>query len=83
MLERTLKRKSNRTVLDKTMTEMMGPQASWRIVAGTGRETGPVATEEPAEEADDVTSDPTVQTVLDLFGGQIESVETRGDAADR
>lgn len=83
VLERTLSRSSNRRLLDRTVAEMFGPAASWRLEEGTG-----VAAEASSEsngehETDDVTRDPTVQAVLDLFGGQIESIEPRPNPSDR
>jgi DNA polymerase-3 subunit gamma/tau len=75
VLERTLTRASNRDVLDQTLAEMLGSSARWRLTAGSGEALDAADRADDIEPDEDVTRDPTVQTVLDLFGGKIESVE--------
>jgi len=81
VLERTLSRSSNRELLDQMIAEMLGPSAKWRLVTGTGK-AEVVADSDAEDDNEDVTRDPTVQAVLDLFGGQIESVEHRPNSSD-
>jgi DNA polymerase-3 subunit gamma/tau len=76
VLEKTLKRPGNKELLDQALAELVGTEGQWRLVPGNGRVEEVVET--PDEDPDpDVTQDPTVQKVLDLFGGQIESVDRR------
>jgi DNA polymerase-3 subunit gamma/tau len=83
VIGKTLKRPVNKKLLDQTLAEMLGPAASWRLVPGNGKKKAP-AVEAPPEELDpEVAQDPTVQKVLNLFGGQIESVDRREDTPDQ
>ena len=68
----------------KTIAEMLGPAAKWRLVEGTGQSRcDRRATATRPKRDDEVTQDPTVQAVLDLFGGQIESIEHRSNSSDQ
>jgi DNA polymerase-3 subunit gamma/tau len=68
----TLERGSNRDEFDGALASILGSEARWIL-----RETqpAPVVEKEEASESAEALDDPTVQTVLDLFGGKIESVD--------
>lgn len=78
-LENTLRRKSNAKLLEDAIRAVWGPGVTWKLAAGSAV---PAPTsDEPAEEdpgLDKALEDPRVQTVLDIFGGSVESVEERG-----
>ncbi|MDX1643750.1 MAG: DNA polymerase III subunit gamma/tau [Thermoanaerobaculia bacterium] len=84
VLARTLARPTNRKILQQALTEMAGPGAAWRVVAGPAGSAGSDTPEEAESEEtpEEVSSDPTVQKVLDLFGGQIEAVEQRSENSE-
>lgn len=89
VLARTLARPTNKRILEEALSEMAGPEAGWRIVTGPAGEGPAGATasdrgeEAGAEETpQEVSSDPTIQKVLDLFGGRIEAVEQRSENSD-
>jgi DNA polymerase-3 subunit gamma/tau len=81
VLERTLQRSSNRELLERTLVEMLGPGARWKVRAGDAAAEHAAGSEQDAEE-DGVRNDPTVQTVLDLFGGRIEAIERHAESGD-
>ena len=81
-LQTTLARPTNARLLEESIAAVWGPGVSWRLAAGDPEV---VAARQAAEEkqAEDpnveaALEDPRVQTVLDIFGGSIESVEERG-----
>ena len=79
-LENTLQRKSNAKLLDDAIHAVWGPGITWRLATGSAvpepeREE---STEEKSPGLDRALEDPRVQTVLDIFGGSVESVEERG-----
>ena len=68
-----LARQRNRKILDDSVAAVWGEQASWRLIEGSGK-----APEPEIEETDvppEVVDHPMVQTVLDVFGGQVEAVD--------
>jgi DNA polymerase III subunit gamma/tau len=76
-----LQQPSNRQVLDEVVPLILGPGVSWQVVearaaAPAGRE--PVA----VPVAPTVVENPTVQTILDIFGGTVERVEEPGPRED-
>ncbi|HEX4956277.1 MAG TPA: DNA polymerase III subunit gamma/tau [Thermoanaerobaculia bacterium] len=76
MLARALERDANRQVLDEALAEVAGPGLRWRTVAAAASTPAPAARTEappPAERA--ATEHPTVQAVLDIFGGTVATVE--------
>ena len=81
-LQRTLRRDSNRKILEQTLSEMIGPAATWRIRAATSDESAAADQEALENASKDVADDPTVQTVLEIFGGRIETVEERTEPVE-
>lgn len=85
LLEERLERSSNRRVLEDALSRVRGDGAAWKLEASApAAETdrpepeAPSAAEAPQAAPDDASDDPTVQRMLDLFGGRVEAVEPRG-----
>ncbi len=78
-LAKALERKSNRAVLDQALAQLCGQGATWKLVEGTAEvpagETVPDAGDGGSTE-DPAIQHPTVQAVLDIFGGAAETVKT-------
>ena len=77
--EPALMRGSNPRILDESVSATWGGGVRWRAAKGSGRRAetaGPA--DEPAPAIDTAATDPTVQTILELFGGTIERVEEHG-----
>jgi hypothetical protein len=75
-LANALQRGNNRQVLEQALAAVWGPGVSWRLMEGSGkRET---STEIPSVKLELVAENPTVQTILDIFGGRVEKVEEHG-----
>lgn len=84
LLESRLERSSNRQVLERALRQVRGDGASWKLAEPEPapepeRPEAEAATagEAPEHAADDASDDPTVQRMLDLFGGRVEAVEPR------
>ncbi len=76
MLARALEREANRQVLDGALAEVAGPGLRWRTVAAAATSTAPAArTAAPPAAERAATEHPTVQAVLDIFGGTVATVE--------
>ncbi len=71
-----LQQTSNREVLEEALAAVWGPGTAWKLVEGVGRSPEPVEAAPPPGAAV-VVENPTVQTVLDIFGGRVERVEER------
>jgi DNA polymerase-3 subunit gamma/tau len=70
LLSRALTRETNRETFARSVAEVWGPGASWRIVEGERPKPAlAVAAGDP------VLAHPTVQAALDIFGGTVESIE--------
>ncbi len=60
--------------LDETLAAVFGPQARWRLLESAAPAPAPLPQASlPASAA----GDPTLQTVLDIFGGAVARVEPR------
>lgn len=78
-LQHTLERKSNAKLLEDAILAVWGPGVTWRLAAGSAvSETESAAPEPESPDLEAALDDPRVQTVLDIFGGSVESVEERG-----
>jgi hypothetical protein len=78
-MTRTLERTSNLRVLEAALRNEWGDGMSWRLHHVDAP--APASEEETPETAPDPTvqEDPRVQTVLDIFGGRIDSVAPHED----
>jgi len=85
-----LERPSNRQVLEEALHEVWGAAAGWRLCANIPANSSPAAPETaptqrpvaPPEEPAAL-NHPTVQNVLELFNGRVESVQRRtGEGED-
>jgi len=74
-LESRLQQSGNRQVIEESLAAVWGPGTPWRTVQGEGKRS-PATGAQPAAVAD-LVENPTVQTVLDIFGGKVERVEER------
>ncbi len=83
-LTKALQRDSNRGVLAAALEAVWGGGADWRLVESAARSTpAPQETKEKGAATSAVTADPRVQTVLDIFGGTVESVVEREPRGER
>ncbi|HEY0781732.1 MAG TPA: hypothetical protein VGE98_04690, partial [Thermoanaerobaculia bacterium] len=73
-----LQQPSNRQVLDEVVPQLLGAGVSWRVAepAAAPPDSRPAAALVAANA--DVVENPTVQTILDIFGGTVERVEESG-----
>ncbi|MES1245910.1 MAG: hypothetical protein ABUT39_30160, partial [Acidobacteriota bacterium] len=79
-LESRLQQAGNRQVLEEAVAAVWGPGTPWRLVQGSGerrRQEEEEQTRQAAAATAGVAENPTVQTVLDIFGGKVERVEER------
>jgi len=74
VLAAALERNGNRTALEDALLEVCGPGWRWRLVDGAA----PPPPAALAAEVAAAATDPSVQAVLDIFGGKISSVEKSG-----
>lgn len=76
-LERALRRPNNRSALEAAIEATFGEPVPWKLVAASETADTPATTrEEPEPEVPPAaTEHPTVQAVLDIFGGRVESIE--------
>ena len=78
-LESRLQQSANRQVIDEAVAAVWGAGTSWRTVQGEGRKAAEIQAQASAASAAGavVSDNPTVQTVLEIFGGRVERVEER------
>ncbi|HEX5715255.1 MAG TPA: DNA polymerase III subunit gamma/tau [Thermoanaerobaculia bacterium] len=78
-LESRLTQSANRQVIDEAVAAVWGEGTAWRTVQGDGRKAAEMQAQVSAASAAGavVSENPTVQTVLDIFGGRVERVEER------
>ena len=78
-LERALIKPSNRNVLQEVLTELLGAGAGWEF--GQGKVPIPEEASEDSQ-AEEVVQDPTVQAVLDIFGGKVEGIQNDSSSTE-
>jgi hypothetical protein len=79
-----LERKSNRNVLEKALARLCGDGSSWKIVPGEAVEESATASPKADPEGDPSVQHPTVQAVLDIFGGAAETLgSTDGEQEEK
>jgi DNA polymerase-3 subunit gamma/tau len=79
-LESRLQQAGNRQVIEESLAAVWGAGIAWRTVQGDGHQSRQKAeeqTRQAVEAAAGLIENPTVQTVLDIFGGKVERVEER------
>ncbi|HET9229591.1 MAG TPA: DNA polymerase III subunit gamma/tau [Thermoanaerobaculia bacterium] len=78
-LESRLGQSANRQILDDAVVAVWGPGATWSMIQGDGRKAAAMQAQASAATQAEATvsENPTVQTVLDIFGGRVERVEER------
>ncbi|HWN42921.1 MAG TPA: DNA polymerase III subunit gamma/tau [Thermoanaerobaculia bacterium] len=78
-LESRLTQSANRQIIDEAVAAVWGEGVTWKMVQGDGRKAAEMQAQVSAASAAGavVSENPTVQTVLDIFGGRVERVEER------
>ncbi len=78
-LESRLGQSANRQIIDEAVAAVWGEGTAWKMVQGDGRKAAELQAQASAASAAGavVKENPTVQTVLDIFGGRVERVEER------
>lgn len=72
---RAIERQANRLVLEESIARVWGAGTRWRIVEGKRTEAAaPAAARDVPRE---ISEHPTVQAVLEIFGGSVDTVEPR------
>jgi DNA polymerase-3 subunit gamma/tau len=76
-LDSRLQQAANRQVIEESLAAVWGAGTPWRTVQGNGsrRQEAEEQTRQAATAG--VVENPTIQTVLDIFGGKVERVEER------
>lgn len=83
-LVNALERQANRKILETALERVFGDGATWHLVevepavAPPARDAA-ATLDAPTNADDDPSQHPTVQTLLELFDGSVESVESSGD----
>ncbi len=78
MLRGRLERDNNRQVLEQALARAWGEGTRWELVEGAGRAPEPAPAAIGAVKLEMVAENPTIQTILDIFGGTVEKVEEHG-----
>ncbi len=82
-LPQRLDRGSNREVLEQALAQAWGAGTGFTILTGTSpRTTAVMAPDLSTVKLELVEDNPTVQTLLDIFGGRVEKVEEHGSIAE-
>ncbi len=81
-LAQALARPANREVLEAAIAAAWGGEAAWRLVVAKPGGSPVVPNEAPAPAASPSAQHPTVQALLELFGGTVEAGDRREPAAD-
>jgi DNA polymerase III subunit gamma/tau len=76
ILSGRLAQAANRRVLEEALAVVRGEAAGWRLVESPRAESAGEAAPQPESGLETVAAEvPTVQTVLDIFGGRVEKIE--------
>ncbi len=74
-LAKALERKSNRAVLEQALAHLCGASTTWQLLEGKAEEPDTqVAPDTTLQAGDPAVQNPTVQAVLDIFGGEAQAV---------
>jgi DNA polymerase-3 subunit gamma/tau len=76
-LDSRLQQAANRQVIEESLAAVWGAGTPWRTVQGSGSRRQEAEEQTRQAPAAGVVENPTVQTVLDIFGGKVERVEER------
>jgi len=80
LARQALERAASRQILDAAVAAVWGPEIRWRALPGKGDTTpagGEGSRAETVAGVEDLSSHPTVQAVLDIFGGTVETIAPR------
>jgi DNA polymerase-3 subunit gamma/tau len=77
-LPQRLDRGSNREVLEQALAHAWGAGTGFTLLAGAGQRAAAIAPDLSTVKLELVEANPTIQTVLDIFGGRVETVEEHG-----
>lgn len=70
-----LSRGNNRELLEQALANVFGAEARWQLAEGQGKGKKTEAAALTGVKLELVAENPTVQTLLDIFGGKVEKVE--------
>jgi hypothetical protein len=76
MLRSRLQQDANRQAVEESLAAIWGPGTAWRLAEGKVR--APAAAETAPASADTGAENPAVQTVLEIFGGRVETIQEHG-----
>jgi DNA polymerase-3 subunit gamma/tau len=75
MLRSRLQQDANRQAVEESLAAVWGPGTAWRLAEGLSK--APAAETAPAR-TDPTAENPAVQTVLEIFGGRVETIQEHG-----
>lgn len=76
MLRSRLQQDANRQAVEESLAAVWGSGTAWRLAEGTSKAP---ATGEMVPSGTDATAEiPAVQTVLEIFGGRVETIQEHG-----
>jgi len=82
-LSTRLAKDANKQALEEAVVNAIGPGTSWKLIETEASAEAPVADSEPEAPGSSVpgtaADNPTVQAVLDIFGGTVEQIDDRPD----
>ncbi|HEX3555706.1 MAG TPA: DNA polymerase III subunit gamma/tau [Thermoanaerobaculia bacterium] len=76
ILRSRLQQDANRQAVEESLAAVWGPGTAWRLAEGPGKAPAAPATAAPRSEAP--AENPAVQTVLEIFGGRVETIQEHG-----
>jgi DNA polymerase III subunit gamma/tau len=74
MLRSRLQQEANRQAVEESLAAVWGPGTAWRLAEGQSK--APAAAE--TARTDPAAENPAVQTVLEIFGGRVETIQEHG-----
>lgn len=76
MLRSRLQQDANRQAVEESLAAVWGPGTAWRLAEGQAK--APAAGETVPARTDAAAENPAVQTLLEIFGGRVETVQEHG-----
>ena len=76
MLRSRLQQDANRQAVEESLAAVWGSGTAWRLAEGTSK--APAAGEMVPSGTDAAAEIPAVQTVLEIFGGRVETIQEHG-----
>jgi DNA polymerase-3 subunit gamma/tau len=76
MLRSRLQQDANRQAVEQSLAAVWGPGTAWHLAEGQAK--APAATAAVPARSDAAAENPTVQTLLEIFGGRVETIPEQG-----